>query len=167
MEGYAIVVPGTVRRSPFAREVLLEDLTDERIAALIRRLTEKEELLMAAQDDIAQAVATLQGVADTFTESAASLVSAANGITSKLTDLQAQGVDTTALTAAVAAVPDAAAQLASAVDQVNTLAQPAPAPADAAAEPASTDTPADDSAPADLAQPTLDEANPTTPGEHQ
>jgi len=67
---------------------------------------------MAAQDDIVQAVTSLQTVASTFTDSGASLVSAANDITSKIADLRTNGVDTTALTDAVAAVPDAAAQLA-------------------------------------------------------
>ena len=150
MEGLAIVTPGTVQRSPFAAALLLDELTAESIAALIRRLTEKEEMLMAAQDDIAQATATLQSVADTFTESAASLVSAANGITAKLADLQAEGVDTYELVAAAGAVPAAAAQLADAVNQVTALSQTASAPANQPAEAGSEQA-------ADPAQPTLDD----------
>jgi hypothetical protein len=38
--GYAVVMPGTLRRSPFAANRLLEDATTERIAALIRRLNQ-------------------------------------------------------------------------------------------------------------------------------
>jgi len=142
------VEPGTAQRSPFAAALLLEDPTTANLAALIRRLDHREEWIMAAQDDINAATAALNDVATNLGSAAEALNTAASNIGAKLADLQAAGVDTTELNAAVAAIPTAMDSLSQAQADVAALGAPASQPADSAPT---------DEAPADPAQPTLDD----------
>jgi hypothetical protein len=107
---------------------VIEDVALSDVVALLRRIEKKETRIMAVQDDINQAAAALTSLVNTVGTVAADLVAAEANIKAHVDALTAQGVDTTALNAAVAAVPAAATQLTSAQAGIDAL-ESAPAAA--------------------------------------
>ena len=111
--------PGTVSRSPFAEVVIEDSLDTAALAATLRRIEQKEEQLMAVQDDINAAVTAINGVIGTVADAATALEASAAAISAQAA---ANGADTSALNTAVAGIPAVTQQLADAQAAVTALA---------------------------------------------
>lgn len=96
------------------------------IMADIKSADKKLGRIMASQDDINAAVAALQNEESGVAATAADLQVAVTNIQNELASLQSQGVDTSALNAAVAGLSQPMSDLQAAQAAVDALETPAP-----------------------------------------
>lgn len=110
--------------------------TPESTHHMLIRILENQEKIMTAQSDIDAATAALTALTGDVATNVTQLVNVdVPAINAAIAALKAQGVDTTALDAAVAAASGTASSLDSAVGQVTAISSPPAAPSDGSGTP--------------------------------